>query len=395
MKYAEKKLICLQIHNDYQIPGGETITAKLIADMLEEFGIGVIRYYKSNDMLAGCGAIGKIKAGLKSIYNIDTEKELIEILGKVQVDFALIHNVSPIISNAVYKVLIEKKIPIIKYLQNYNLVCLNGALDNGDNCDKCQKNGLIGVKFACYKKSKVYSLIKYIIKRDMDKHYIDKISAFMPNSGFVKKRHAELGIDDSKMHVMYNYIEGARLVETDGEVYSSYLYFGRISREKGIFTVVKAFEIMPERELIVMGSGELEEELKEYIESKKLNNVHYIGARKGVELVREIFNAKCVIVSSEWDEPLPRTILESYLQGTPVLGTNRGGIPEMIKAGKTGFVYESGDIEALVRAVKQFEALTADEYVNMRENCLKELNELYTKEKYYERFMNCVKGVLS
>ena len=387
-------LVCLQIHNDYQIAGGETKTARLIADLLEENGIRVIRYYKSNKELLDVGMFKKIGIGLRSLGNRRTVREITQILDTDHVDFALVHNVLPLISNSAYKVLVKRNIPIIKYLQNYNLVCQNGALDRGDECRRCMAHPLVGVAKACYKNSRIYTMIRMLIKRDMDKHYLGRISAFMPNSEFVMRKHCACGIEKGKMHVMYNYIDGEPCQMNGEPERTVYLYFGRISREKGVMTAVHAFENMPELRLEIVGSGEMQEELEQYLKDHKSTNIQYLGAKYKEELNRKIFCAKCVLVPSEWDEPLPRTIMEAYLQGTPVIGTNRGGIPEMIISTKTGFLYESGNIENLTAQVQRMESLSHDEYLCMRKNCYEELSRVYSKQMYFERFAHCVKGIV-
>ena len=159
-------------------------------------------------------------------------------------------------------------------------------------------------------------------------------------------------------------------------------------------TAVHAFENMPELRLEIVGSGEMQEELEQYLKDHKSTNIQYLGAKYKEELNRKIFCAKCVLVPSEWDEPLPRTIMEAYLQGTPVIGTNRGGIPEMIISTKTGFLYESGNIENLTAQVQRMESLSHDEYLCMRKNCYEELSRVYSKQMYFERFAHCVKGIV-
>lgn len=390
-----KGLVCLQIHNDYQIAGGETKTAQLIADLLEENGIKVIRYYKSNKEFLNAGIFGKISVGLRSLGNRQTVREITRILDSESVDFALVHNVLPLISNTVYKILIKRNIPIIKYLQNYNLVCQNGALDRGDECGRCMEHPLVGIKNACYKNSRIYTIIRTFIKWDLDRHYLGRISAFMPNSEFVMRKHYACGIEKRKMHVMYNFISGEPCQADGGEPErTEYLYFGRIAREKGVMTAVRAFEAMPELKLKIVGSGEMQKELEQYLKDHKCTNIQYLGAKYKAELNQIIFYAKCVVVSSEWDEPLPRTILEAYLQGTPVIGADRGGIPEMIVPMQTGFLYESGSIEGLTTQVRYMEGMSRDEYLRMRKNCYEKLSRVYSKQSYFERFAQCVKEIM-
>ena len=388
---ADRQLVCLQIHNDYQIPGGETKTAHLIADLLERHGVRVIRYYKTNAEYEKVkGVFGKLRIGFHSLNNPNTTKEIEAILNQNRVDFALVHNVISVISNAAYKELIKRDIPIIKYLQNYNLVCLNGALDNGEYCKRCERNNIVGVKCGCYKGSKAYSFIKYLIKKDLDRNILQNIAAFMPNSRFVMNEHVRRGIDERKMHVMHNYVnipeikyEGAR---------DFFLYFGRLASEKGVLTTLSAFEKMQNIKLVVMGSGPLEKEVKQRVE--KSNNIEFIGSKEGQEILEYVARAKAVIVPSEWDEPLPRTILESYSQGTPVIGADRGGIPELIREKETGYIFESSNQESLLRTVQLFDNMGQKEYNIMRESCLSFLKEHYSEEAYFERFMTCVREIV-
>lgn len=390
-----RKLVCLQIHNDYLIPGGETKTAIQIANLLERFGINVIRYYKSNSELKKCGTIKKLAYGFKSLYNKSTVDEINKILGSITVDFVLIHNTMPIISNSVYGIFIKKNIPIIKYVQNYNLVCLNGALDHGSSCENCKKHLLNGVINKCYKNSFLYSFVRYISKKIFDKYYFPYINAFMPNSMFVKRKHMEYGMDGEKMYVMNNFINIKHVNQLKKKSQNYYLYFGRISKEKGIITVLRAFEYLKDLKLVVMGSGEFETELKKYILDHNLKNIIYIGNKTGKDLEQVIANAKCTIVSSEWDEPLPRTIIESYSKGIPVIGTNKGGIPEMIHENKTGYIYQSGCYNELINTIIKFEEIPSTQYAQMCENCIQQIENIYTEEKYFSRFMKCIEDILS
>lgn len=387
------EIVCLQIHNDYQIPGGETKTAIGIADLLEDFGVTVIRYYKSNNSLKEQKTLEKIFTGIKAINNLDTVKEVQEIIEQNKVNFALIHNVLPIISNSIYTVLEKNKIPIIKYIQNYNLLCLNGAIDHKLECKYCKKNNFQGVKLGCYKKSRLYSLIRFLIKKNFEKNHYSHIAAFMPNSIFVMDRHLEYGLDEKKMYVMYNYIE-KRGYHNNNQFNGYYLYFGRIAQEKGVFTVLNAAKKMSNLKFCFMGDGELNNELRDRIEKENISNVEFVGSKNGEELFKVIENAKATIIPSEWDEPLPRTILESYSVGTPVIGSKRGGIIEMINI-KTGYLYESGDVNDLIKCINKMENIDKLNYELMRNNALREIEQKYSKEKYFERFMRCINKITS
>jgi glycosyltransferase involved in cell wall biosynthesis len=210
----------------------------------------------------------------------------------------------------------------------------------------------------------------------------------MSNSKFVLEKHVQYGIDRDKIYVMTNYIEPAvNKADILNNYRGAYLYFGRISYEKGVFTAINAFKNMPEYKLLIMGNGECEEkivtEISEYI------NIEYIGGKSGMEMLSVLKQSKCVIVPSEWEEPLPRTILEAYSCGIPVIGSDKGGIPEMVKNG-LGYIFKAGNYKDLADSVRKFELLSETEYLNYRKNCLLECELSYSKKSYYNRFADCL-----
>lgn len=141
-----------------------------------------------------------------------------------------------------------------------------------------------------------------------------------------------------------------------------------------------------------MGSGELEGFINSSI--KSYDNIEYIGSRTGNELGDVVSNSKCVIVPSEWDEPLPRTILEAYSFGVPIIGADRGGIPEMIDEGNTGYSFEAGKVTSLVNVIKRFERLSIEEYIEIRKKVYKYTKENYSKDCYLKRFKDCIQLII-
>ena len=96
---------------------------------------------------------------------------------------------------------------------------------------------------------------------------------------------------------------------------------------------------MPNSNLKIAGTGPLEDELKDYTKSNNVTNVEFLGYKSGKELTDLVENAYFIIVPSEWYENNPMTIIEGYAAGVPVIGTNIGGIPEIIEEGVTGYLF--------------------------------------------------------
>lgn len=384
---------CLQIHNDYIIPGGETTSTKLIANLLEENNIEVIRFYKDNKSLQNNNKMKMFLSGVKSIYNLDVTKEIQQIINENKIDFALIHNTSPIISNSIYNVLCKNKIPIIKYVQNYNLLCLNGAKDKSINiCSDCvNKDNFVGVKNKCYKNSIAFTAIKYLNKKIFDKFYKNKINKYIAISNFIKKNHINSGFDKEQIEIMYHFVNK---IEPNIENYKNYyLYYGRLSEEKGLKTLVNVFKNNSNINLYIMGNGPLEEEIKNVIKKNDIKNIKMLGYMTGSEKENYIKNAYCTIIPSEWDEPFGRVVIESYSYGTPVIGSDRGGITELIVDNKTGFIFKNKSEESLFEKIEILQNIERMKYIEVRKECVKACLEQFSKESYIDKFTKIVSNL--
>ena len=166
------------------------------------------------------------------------------------------------------------------------------------------------------------------------------------------------------------------------------LYFGRISEEKGVEYVIKAYETLDEKyKLKIMGDDTTEEakRLKKYVQEKNIKNVEFLGFKKGEELETVIKNARFVLVPSIWYENLPNTILEGFSYGKPVIATNIGSLTETIKDGINGYLFEIGNSKQIADCILK---LDDDNLVKQigRNNieCIK--NE-YSIEKHYQKLI--------
>jgi len=130
-----------------------------------------------------------------------------------------------------------------------------------------------------------------------------------------------------------------------------FLYFGRISHEKGILTLIKSVENLKSTRLFIAGNGSLRKDLETFVNENKMSNVKFLGHLVGEELAKTIRNASFVVLPSEWYENCPMSILESFAFGKPVIGAKIGGIPELIEDGKDGLLFESSNNEDLAEKI--------------------------------------------
>lgn len=164
-----------------------------------------------------------------------------------------------------------------------------------------------------------------------------------------------------------------------------FLYFGRLSYEKGVRTLLEAFKDLPECKLKVVGTGPKEDGLKEFVRTYGMKNVEFLGYKRGKELKDLVANAYFVIVPSEWYENNPMTIIEAYSAGTPVIGARIGGIPEIVVEGETGYQFESGNSKGLREVVEKANSLSAENYMNYSAGAIKFAHDKLSLDNYYPR----------
>ena len=141
-----------------------------------------------------------------------------------------------------------------------------------------------------------------------------------------------------KTVVMHNFVEPIELTQEVNKDTNPYvLYFGRFSKEKGIETLLKVCKKLPDISFLFAGNGPLEKEVNE------TENIENKGFQTGNDLQMLIQNAKFSIFPSECNENCPFSVMESQIYGTPVIGADIGGVPELIEDGKTGYLFRSGD----------------------------------------------------
>ncbi|MDM8208959.1 glycosyltransferase family 4 protein, partial [Bacteroides gallinaceum] len=166
-----------------------------------------------------------------------------------------------------------------------------------------------------------------------------------------------------------------------------FLFLGRLSKEKGIETLVKAFEKCPNSKLIVAGTGPLENKLLKYKSINNIENIDFVGYKSGDELERLKKYAYFIIVPSECYENNPMAIIEGYSKGVPSIGANIGGIPEIILQNKTGFVFEMGSADNLAIVINKANNLSEKEYQEMRINSIEYALEDMSSKSYYRKLI--------
>lgn len=290
--------------------------------------------------------LAKLTYPVKTIYSSESRKKIRLVLDDFQPDVVHLNNfnyqLTPSIILEIRKWRKETNhtCKIVFTAHDYQLICPNHMLNNPNthtNCEKC-----LGGHFAnCTKdkcihgsgaKSIIGTLESYFWKINNIYQHIDTIICC---SDFMKRMMDSNPLFSFKTVVLHNFIDDIEWKETPKKDYI--LYFGRFSEEKGIHTLLQVCKDLPDIPFIFAGTGPLEDEIKQ------IPNIKNVGFQKGSALEQLIREARFSIYPSEWYENCPFSVMESQMYGTPVLGADIGGIPELISVGKTGQLFESSN----------------------------------------------------
>lgn len=271
---------------------------------------------------------------LRSLYNFPILKRVNKIIKKEAPDIVNTNNLSEF-SAGIWKVIKKNKIPVVHTLRDFSLVCPRATLFKRN--DICRRKNLVCILMLNF--------------RRLFSKYVNSVAG---NSHFVLEEHVNSGFfKNSKKYVVYNSLESdkiARHVKVPGKKLN-FGYMGHMSYHKGIEFLLEVFKKSSTENLHVFGKGitpEYEKHLKEKYESE---NIIFYGYRKAEEAFNII---DVLIVPSLCHDVLPRVIYEAYSFGVPVIGSDRGGIPEIIDTGKTGFVFKAESEKGLIRRIEIF-----------------------------------------
>ncbi|MBT0666185.1 glycosyltransferase family 4 protein [Geobacter pelophilus] len=303
------------------------------------------------------------------IYSESSRQGLREVVKRFRPDIVHAHNIYGRLSLSVLDELKAAGVPVVMTLHDLKLLCPSYLmLNKGKVCELC-KGGRYANAFltrchkGSYPASFVYALESWLNKTS-DKY--GSVQKFVVPSRFLRDKCVEHGWDSSRFAYLPNCIDKEGATASDG-VGDYLLYMGRLSAEKGIGTLLRAYRqsgcTMP---LMIVGDGPLRKEL-EGASAGCQGRVTFTGYLTGVDLATALRGASCVLLPSECYENAPLSILEAFAAGKPVIGSRIGGIPELVDDEINGFLFEPGNADALTAKIQAFLNLSATAVAAMGE----------------------------
>jgi glycosyltransferase involved in cell wall biosynthesis len=323
------------------------------------------------------------------IYSVEAKRKLARLLSVVTPDVCHAHNIYHHISPAILGLLRARGIPTVLTVHDLKIVCPAYTMLTHDGvCERCRGGRLHNVVVhRCIKQSALLSavvMLEAVLHRFLGS-YTDCISRFIVPSQFYLGKLVEWGMPATMFRHVPNFVEADRFAPKF-EAGKEIVYFGRLSPEKGVDTLIRAAAEVGALVRVIGGGPALDSLRALAVESGA--SVVFSGYLTGDELRRAVAAARAVVVPSVWYENAPMTVLEAYALGKPVIGARIGGIPELVQDGQTGWLFESGNTDSLAEVLQTVIRSTDGDIERMGRTARRWVETQFTLELYRDRVLD-------
>lgn len=370
----------LQIHNSYQQAGGEDRVVEQEAELLRSRGHQVAQLKASNDDIHGM--VDQVRTAVRAAYSPQAKTRCLQAIDETRPHVAHVHNLFPLLTPSVLDACAERRIPVVMTLHNYRLLCPGAFLmSNGQVCTRCLGSTPYAAALRrCYRGSVLGSIVaaRVVAAHRGRGTWRVKVHRFVALTEFARNLFIEEGFPAERIVVKPNFCSPVPAPQEGRR--SGALFVGRLSKEKGVPTLLCAWRSVP-HELRLAGSGSYP------ASDDPGSHVTFLGPLDSEAVAGEMGKARFLVMPSEWFEGLPLVIVEAFAAGLPVLASRLGTMAEIVRDGVTGLHFEPGDPRDLAtKASWLFDH--PDECRRMGMNARAEYERKYTSDRNYERLMD-------
>lgn len=359
--------ICLVNTYHYRRGGDSTYTLD-VADLLRSRGHEVVHFAMKHRYNVACpedvffvdyvdyreaaesaGPLSRLRAFLRSVYSFEARSKFAALLESTRPDIIHMQNFRRHLTISILGPAARRNIPVVYTAHDYDPVCPNSLLfAGGEVCEVCAGKRYFRALGRRCKQGSLAGTLAIVLETYFVKarRYFDGIERIITPSAFARSKFIECGLDPERIEVIHNFIDLAAF-EPSYEAGDYAVFFGRLAAEKGIDVLIDAASAVGDLKVVIAGEGPLRAELEARRADVGGGNVEFLGYMDKEDLVPLIRNSMFVVVPSVWYENFPYNVLESFALGKPVIGSDIGGIPEMVQEGRTGFLVRPHDAQTL------------------------------------------------
>ena len=308
----------------------------------------------------------------ETIYSKNARRKLKKVLIDFKPDIVHMNNINFQLTPSIIYELKKYKIPIVQTVHDVQIACPCHRFyieHKEEICTKCKE----GAYYNCILNKCVHNSMLKSFLASLESYYYHSrntynlVDSYICPSKFIAEQITNAGIKQEKITVLHNFSKKEKklVIRDCSNKYA--LYFGRLSKEKGLETILSIAKKLSNIKFVIAGNGPLEDKVIEI--SSEYDNIEFVGFKTGIELQKLIINAAFSLYPSEWYENCPLSVIESIALGTPVIGSDLGGTKELIANGKTGLIFEGCNNEQFSKAIQELWN-NEELLVNMREQCL-------------------------
>jgi glycosyltransferase involved in cell wall biosynthesis len=324
----------------------------------------------------------------KVIYSLEAKRKISRLLDAFPADIAHAHCIYHHLSPSVLVELKARHIPTVMTAHDLKLACpAYKMLNRSGVCERCKSGNLLHlVRHRCIRDSLPVSglvALESAVHKSLGlyRRTLDKVVA---PSLFYQQKLMEWGWPAEQLAYIPNYID-AQSYEPDYTPGDYFFYFGRLALEKGVGTLIQAAAAAKVK-LRIAGTGPESEVLMD-LAKRTGADIEFLGFVSGPPLWQWLRGARAVVLPSEWYENAPMSVLEAYACGKPVIGARIGGIPEMVKEGNTGLLFESGSVADLQFALRSLADMPDTQLSEMGRTAREYVADTFTAERYYSEML--------
>lgn len=346
-------------------------------------------FIKNADYDKANGTVEKIRLAANLLYSFEAKQKIEKVIKEIKPDIIHLNNYAHQISPSILHAIHNLRLPVVATLHDFKYVCASYLMMNKERiCEKC-KNGRYFrcLTSKCIKNSTAKSLLNTVemyLHHDILKIY-SGIKTLISPSLFLIKKMKEMGYHAKFAHLP-NFVKIKDIKPYYNWDEQSIYYLGRLSKEKGLTTLLEAMRGIEQISLKIIGDGPQRTDLELICKKYNMKNIKFLGYKSGDDLENEIVKSMALVMPSECYENNPLAILESFAYGKPAIGSEIGGIPELVRNGTTGYTFQAGNPDDLRNKIIMLAKNNGNLY-DFGRNARKIVEEEYNSRKFYSQLL--------